>query len=64
LSDKNWGNRVQTLIVVDAQNEFSPQGRRPVLNHVEALEAMRRRVDEARRFSSDQFGSVTGGHTF
>jgi nicotinamidase-related amidase len=40
---------VQTLIVVDAQNEFSPQGRRPVPNHAQALEAIQRRVDEARR---------------
>jgi nicotinamidase-related amidase len=40
---------VQTLIVVDAQNEFSAQGRRPVPNHVQALEAIHRRVDEARR---------------
>ncbi len=40
---------MQTLIVVDAQNEFSPQGRRPVPNHVQALEAIHRRVEEARR---------------
>ena len=40
---------MQTLIVVDAQNEFSPQGRRPVPNHAQALEAIHRRVDEARR---------------
>lgn len=39
---------MQTLIVVDAQNEFSPQGQRPVPNHAEALEAIRRRVDDAR----------------
>lgn len=40
---------MQSLIVVDAQNEFSPQGQRPVPNHAEALEAIRRRVDDARR---------------
>jgi nicotinamidase-related amidase len=40
---------VQTLIVVDAQNEFSPQGQRPVPNHAQALETILRRVEEARR---------------
>jgi nicotinamidase-related amidase len=40
---------VQTLIVVDAQNEFSSQGQRPVPNHAQALEAIHRRVEEARR---------------
>jgi nicotinamidase-related amidase len=40
---------VQTLIVVDAQNEFSPQGQRPVPNHEQALATIRRRVEEARR---------------
>ena len=40
---------MQTLIVVDAQNEFSPEGRRPVPNHAQALEVIHRRVDEARR---------------
>jgi nicotinamidase-related amidase len=40
---------VQTLIVVDAQNEFSPQGRRPVPNHAQAFTTIRRRVEEARR---------------
>jgi nicotinamidase-related amidase len=43
------GDYVQTLIVVDAQNEFSPQGQRPVPNHAQALETIRRRVKEARR---------------
>lgn len=40
---------MQTLIVVDAQNEFSSQGQRPVPNHTEALAAILRRVEEARR---------------
>ncbi len=40
---------MQTLIVVDAQNEFSPQGQRPVPNHPQALEAILRRVEEARQ---------------
>ncbi len=40
---------MQTLIVVDAQNEFSAEGNRPVLNHAQALETILRRVDEARR---------------
>lgn len=40
---------MQTLIVVDAQNEFSAQGQRPVPNHAQALEAIRRRVEAARR---------------
>jgi len=40
---------VQTLIVIDAQNEFSSQGQRPVPNHAQALAAIRRRVEEARR---------------
>jgi nicotinamidase-related amidase len=40
---------MQTLIVVDAQNEFSAQGKRPVPNHAEALATIRQRVEEARR---------------
>jgi nicotinamidase-related amidase len=40
---------MQTLIVVDAQNEFSPQGQRPVPNHAQALEAILRRMEQARR---------------
>lgn len=39
---------MQTLIVVDAQNEFSAQGQRPVPNHAEALQAIRRQVEDAR----------------
>lgn len=40
---------MQTLIVIDAQNEFSPRGQRPVSNHADALVAIHRRVDDARR---------------
>lgn len=40
---------MQALIVVDAQNEFSAAGGRPVPTHETALAAIRRRVDEARR---------------
>jgi nicotinamidase-related amidase len=40
---------MQTLLVVDAQNEFSAQGLRPVPNHAEALHAIRWRVAEARQ---------------
>jgi nicotinamidase-related amidase len=39
---------MKALIIVDAQNEFSPQGRRPVPNHAHALETILRRVAEAR----------------
>ena len=40
---------MQVLVVVDAQNEFSPTGLRAVPNHAEALECIRDRVAEARR---------------
>ncbi|HEX3526817.1 MAG TPA: isochorismatase family cysteine hydrolase [Thermoanaerobaculia bacterium] len=40
---------MKALIVVDAQNEFSPEGHRPVPNHAAALAAIRERVEEARR---------------
>ena len=39
----------RVLVVVDAQNEFSPGGKRAVVGHAQALEAIRRRVAEARR---------------
>jgi nicotinamidase-related amidase len=42
---------MQALIVIDAQNEFSEKGKRPVPNHSTALKAIGRRVDEARRES-------------
>lgn len=40
---------MQALIVVDAQNEFSAEGLRPVPNHTEALEYIRARVADARK---------------
>ena len=40
---------MQALVVVDAQNEFSAEGLRPVTNHGEALECIRARVAEARQ---------------
>lgn len=40
---------MQTLVVVDAQNEFSRQGQRAVATHAEALAAILRRVEDARR---------------
>jgi nicotinamidase-related amidase len=41
---------MQALLVVDAQNEFSPQGLRSVPNHAEALECIRDRVAQARHY--------------
>jgi len=40
---------MQALIVVDAQNEFSAQGQRAVPDHLQALEAIRGHVAQARR---------------
>jgi nicotinamidase-related amidase len=40
---------MHTLVVVDAQNEFSPQGLRAASGHAEALAAIALRVEEARR---------------
>ena len=37
------------LVVVDAQNEFSASGKRPVPNHPEALAAIQRQVGRARQ---------------
>jgi nicotinamidase-related amidase len=39
----------QALLVVDVQNEFSPEGRRPVPNYAAALKVIRSHVDQARR---------------
>lgn len=39
---------MQALIVIDAQNEFSALGQRPVPNQVNAVEVIRQRVEEAR----------------
>jgi nicotinamidase-related amidase len=40
---------MQVLLVVDAQNEFSTEGLRPVPNHPEALKRIHARVEQARR---------------
>jgi nicotinamidase-related amidase len=40
---------VQALLVVDAQNEFSADGHRPVPNHTEALKQIHAHVEQARR---------------
>ncbi len=40
---------MHALIVVDVQNEFSPDGQRPVPNHAAALAAIRSHVERARR---------------
>lgn len=40
---------MKVLLVVDVQNEFSSRGRRPVPNHVEALQRIRECVAEARK---------------
>jgi len=39
----------QALVVVDAQNEFSANGKRPVPNHATALAAILRHVEHARQ---------------
>ena len=39
---------MHALLVVDAQNEFSPDGLRAVANHHDALAAIRRYVEQAR----------------
>jgi len=39
----------EALMVVDAQNEFSASGKRPVPNHTAALAAIQRQVDRARQ---------------
>lgn len=38
----------QALLVVDAQNEFSPAGKRPVPNHAAAIAAIKSHVERAR----------------
>lgn len=42
---------MQALIVVDAQNEFSQNGKRPVPNHSAAIEIINKRVEQARKES-------------
>ena len=39
---------MQALIVIDAQNEFSAQGKRPVPNYSDAIEVISKRVEQAR----------------
>ncbi|WP_029278523.1 cysteine hydrolase family protein [Pedobacter borealis] len=39
---------MQALIVIDAQNEFSKDGKRPVPNHLAAIDVISKRVEEAR----------------
>jgi nicotinamidase-related amidase len=39
---------LQALVVVDAQNEFSPEGKRPVPDHAGALAAIKQHVEQAR----------------
>jgi nicotinamidase-related amidase len=40
---------MQALMVIDAQNEFSARGQRPVPNHADAIKVIKKRVDEARQ---------------
>jgi nicotinamidase-related amidase len=40
---------MQALLVIDAQNEFSPEGRRPVPSHSDALKKIHDHVQQARR---------------
>jgi nicotinamidase-related amidase len=40
---------MRALVVIDAQNEFSAKGQRPVPNHVEAVGHISRQVELARR---------------
>lgn len=39
---------MQTLVIVDAQNEFSPEGSRAVPDHASAIAAIQRRIEAAR----------------
>lgn len=39
---------MQALIVIDAQNEFSKDGKRPVPNHIAAIDAISKRVEQTR----------------
>jgi nicotinamidase-related amidase len=40
---------MQALVVVDAQNEFSAEGRRPVPNHAKAIKRIHDHVEQTRR---------------
>ncbi len=39
---------MQALIIIDVQNEFSENGKRPVPNHANAVEVIKQRVEQAR----------------
>ena len=39
---------MRTLIVIDAQNEFSRKGKRAVTNHADAMKVIAKRVEQAR----------------
>jgi len=39
---------MQALVVIDAQNEFSEKGKRPVPNHSAALEVIKQRIEQSR----------------
>ena len=43
---------MQALIVIDAQNEFSQNGKRPVPNHLTAIDVIKEHVDLARMSKS------------
>ena len=60
---------MQALIVIDAQNEFSEKGRRPVPNHSAAIEVIRDRVEQARHEGRPiawvrHFNKPTESHAF
>ena len=40
---------MQALIIIDAQNEFSSHGQRPVPDHAAIIAVISQRVEEARR---------------
>jgi nicotinamidase-related amidase len=40
---------MQALMIIDAQNEFSARGQRPVPNHADAIKVIKKRLDEARQ---------------
>ena len=40
---------MKSLIIIDAQNEFSPGGKRPVPGHAQVINVIRDRVEQARK---------------
>jgi nicotinamidase-related amidase len=42
-------NTMKAIIIIDAQNEFSLEGKRPVPDHSKAIRRIRKNVDDARR---------------